>query len=101
MLLITAHNPCHVSYISRIHSNKKVKIFIILPRHLPRMMCNQRNLHLSQLVSRSIMRRIADLLTAGRRRINLKAVFKPCLTDQVSEDTLGHCAAADVAVANK
>ena len=47
------------------------------------------------------MRRIADLLTAGRRRINLKAVFKPCLTDQVGEDTLGHCAAADVAVADE
>ena len=45
------------------------------------------------------MRRIADLLTAGRRRINFKTVLKTRLMNQVGEDALSHYAAADIAMA--
>ena len=47
------------------------------------------------------MRRVADLLTAGRSGVDLELVVEVQLVDQVSEDAFGHGAAADVAVADK
>jgi hypothetical protein len=47
------------------------------------------------------VRRVADLLTAGRSGVDLELVVEVQLVDQVGEDAFGHGAAADVAVANE
>ena len=47
------------------------------------------------------MRRVADLLTAGRSGVDLELVVEVQLVDQVGEDAFGHGAAADVAVADE
>lgn len=47
------------------------------------------------------MRRVADLLTAGRSGVDLELVVEVQLVDQVGEDAFSHGAAADVAVADE
>jgi len=47
------------------------------------------------------VRRVADLLTAGRSGVDLELVVEVQLVDQVGEDAFGHGAAADVAVADE
>lgn len=49
----------------------------------------------------TVVRRVADLLTAGRSGVDLELVVEVQLVDQVGEDAFGHGAAADVAVAHK
>ena len=98
---ISARNPLHIADICTVHPNQIIKLQIILPGHLTGMMGDQRNSLLRQLPPCSVMGRIADLLPAGGRGVNIKCVRHAGLLRQVCKNGLGHGAAADVAVADE
>lgn len=64
-------------------------------------MRHYRDPRLTQPVYGSVVRRISDLLAAGRRGVNVKIGFYFPGCDHVVEDALRHGGTADVAVADE
>ena len=92
-------HPVQIADIRGIHADDVVGALVILPCNLLRVMRHERNVLLSQLIHRTIMRRIADLLAAGGEAVDFKIAGKAEGIYFVCENALSKSRTANIAVA--
>ena len=73
---IIFQHPVQIADIRGIHADDVVGALVILPRNLLRVMRHERNVLLAQFIDCPVVRRIADLLTAGGEAVDFKIVGK-------------------------
>lgn len=86
---ISLQHPVKILNIPLIHTDNVIGILIILPRNLLRPVRNQRNIHFTQFIHSPPVRRIPNLLPAGRKTINIKPVRQSQGFYLVGEYTFG------------
>lgn len=98
---IIFQHPVQIADIRGIHADDVVGALVILPRNLLRVMRHERNVLLAQFIDCPIVRRIADLLTAGGEAVDFKIVGKAEGIYFVGEYALSKSRAANIAVSDK
>lgn len=98
---IIFQHPVQIADIRGIHADDVVGALVILPCNLLRVMRYERNVLLAQFIDCPVVRRIADLLTAGGEAVDFKIVGKAEGIYFVGEYALSKSRAANIAVANK
>ena len=101
MLRVTSANTLHAAQIGTVHADDVVEFIIIRTRHLARRMAVAANAVFQKLALCGRIHRVAEFLSAHRRRSNLKCAAFPRFRRKVFHHKLRHRAAADIAVANK
>ena len=96
---IAACKTCHVRNVIRIHADQIIVMLVVGAGHLARAVRNDGNADGAQFAHGTVVRSVADLLTARCRRVDLKEVGEPPLINHILEHGLCHCGTADVAVA--
>ena len=84
-----------------LRGNDYVKILIIRAAHLPGMMSAAVYAMFGQFPSRRRIYGIADLLRRRSRRLYVKLILKPALSDHVLQHVFSHWAAAYIAPADE
>ena len=98
---VAAADTVHIPQVGLVHADEQVVFFVILIGELPGRMVLAGDPMLRQLPPCGRIDRIANLLPAGCRRLDMELGFQAGLLHQVLHYELGHRAAADIAVANK
>ena len=101
MIGVPAGNTHHAADVRALHADQQIIMRIICLRHLPRPLSFHGYALTRQSVSGAMMHRIADLLSARRRRGNGKFIRHARLSDQILHHKFSHRAAADIAIADK
>lgn len=98
---ILPKDPQHVLPVPLIHADNVIILVVIgaLKLHCP--VVSQRDAHLMQLSSRSVVDAAADLFGTGGGGIDVEAVGKGLLVYKILHNVLCHGTSADVAVADK
>ena len=91
----------HIAEIGLIHADQEVVFLVIIVLELPGGLAGAVDPMLRQLAPCRGIDRIADLLGAGRRGLNVEPGFQPRLFHQIFHHEFSHWAAADIAVADK
>ncbi len=89
--ITVADNAVDIADVPCIHSDNIVEPAVFLPVHLTSAVGHAGNSDLPKFPLCTAVRRIADLLTAGRGGINIEPVGKTPLIDHVLKDRLCHC----------
>ena len=98
---VAAADPVHIPQVGMIHSNQEIVFLVVAVQELPGSLAGTVDAMLGQLAASRRIHRIADLLGAGSRRLDLNALLQTGFLHQILHDKLGHRASANIAVAEK
>ena len=100
-LRIAAADAAHIPDVGLVHADEQVPVPIVLPPQLPGQLALAADAVLGQLPAGRRIDRVADLLSAGGGRFDVKFLLQSRLFHQIFHNKLGHRAPANIAVAHK